>query len=149
MKDKNSGLGGTLLLLCGELAVSAVTAVFFLLIDKFSYRVLTGVALGTLLAIFNFAVLTLSVNRAVDRFMELRGDGEMDDEEAEKFAAAHVGEIQKAQKLSFIIRNFTLLGAAALALISGHFNPIATVIPLLSFQPILIVAELLRRKKGA
>ena len=148
MKNKNSGLKDILALVIGELGVSAVTAAVFALLGAFSYKVISGVLLGSAVAIINFIILTVSVNRAIDRFMELRGDKEMNEEEADAFAAKHMGEIQNAQKLSYIIRTFTMLGALVLAFISKQFDVIATVIPLLCFQPILIISQQLGGKRS-
>ena len=147
MQNKNSGFGDIAALCIGELAVSVLTVAVFTLLNFFSYKVITGVILGSLVMIFNYIFLVISVNKAVNRFMVLRGDGEMSDEEAEKFAAEHTMEIQNASKLSFVIRTFTMMGALVLAFISKQFDVIATVIPLLSFQPILIISELLRKKR--
>ena len=148
MKNKDSVFGTLAALIVGELAVSAVTAGVFLLLGHFSYKVITGVALGTLVSVFNFIFLTVSVNRAVNEFVRLRGDTEMSEEEAEKFAAEHVGGIQNAQKLSYIVRTATMIGALVLAFISGQFHVLATVIPLLAFQPILLASQLIIQKKG-
>jgi hypothetical protein len=79
--------------------------------------------------------------------MELRGEGEMDDEEAEKFAAEHAMEFQNISKLSFIIRTFTMLGALVVAFLTKQFDVVATVIPLLCFQPILIISQSLKNKR--
>lgn len=150
MQDKKSTYRDIILLALGELLAAAATvAVFFLAYRAgFSYKVFTGALLGAAVAVFNFAFLTFSVNRAVDNFMKLRGDREMDEEAAEKFAAEHVGEIQNAQKLSYAIRTFTLLGSLVLAFISEQFDVIATVIPLLLFRPILIISQNIARKRG-
>jgi len=154
MQNKKSTYRDIFILAVGEaIAAAAIIAVYALLdalgiLDVFSYKVITGALLGALVAVFNFAFLTVSVNRAVDKFMALRGDKEMDDEEAEKFAAEHVGEIQNAQKLSYIVRTFTMLGALVLAFLSKQFDVLATVIPLLLFQPILIISQNISRKRG-
>ena len=148
MKNKNSCFKDISDLIIGELAVSALTTAVFALLGVFTYKVISGVLLGSAVAIVNFLILTLSVNRAVDRFMELRGDREMSDEEADAFAAKHMGEIQNAQKLSYVIRNFTMLGALVLAFLSKQFDVIATVIPLLAFQPILIISQQIGGRKA-
>ncbi len=147
MENKNSGFGSIAALCLGELAVSAVTAAVFALLGFFSYKVVTGVVLGSLVAVFNYIFLVVSVNKAVDRFMALRGDRKMDEEEAEKFAAEHSMEIQNASKLSYVIRTFTMMGALVLAFITKQFDVIATVVPLLCFQPILIISEFLRKRR--
>ena len=147
MKNKNSGLSEILSLCVGEIAVSALTVLGFLLLNLFTYKVITGVVLGSLVAILNYAFLVITLNRAADRFMELRGEGEMDDEEAEKFAAEHAMEFQNISKLSFVIRTFTMLGALVVAFLTKQFDVVATVIPLLCFQPILIISQSLKNKR--
>lgn len=146
--QKNSGYKDILILAVGELAVSAVTVGIFMLLGAFSYKVVTGALLGCVVAVLNFVFLTVSVNRATNRFMALRGDKEMDEEEAAKFAAEHVGEFQNAQKLSYILRTFTMLGALVLAFLSKQFDVIATAVPLLLFQPILIISQNILKKRG-
>ena len=148
MKNKNSGMRNIIALISGELVVSSCVVAVFALLGFFSYKVVTGVLLGSLVAILNFVFLTVSMNRAIDRFMELRGEREMDEEEADAFAAKYNAEINNASNMSYIIRTFTMLGALVAAFLSKQFDVIATVIPLLAFHPILIVAETLRRKRG-
>ncbi|MBQ7292610.1 MAG: hypothetical protein IJW79_02595 [Clostridia bacterium] len=148
MKNKNSALGAVAALAVGEIAVSAATVAIFALLGQFSYKVITGVLLGCFVSVFNFLFLTISVNSAVNKFVELRGDAEMSEEEAEKFAAEHAGGIQNAQKLSYLIRMFSMVGALVVAFITGQFNVLATVIPLLAFQPILLLSQLILQKKG-
>lgn len=148
MQNRNTIFKDLFALTVGEVIVSAATAAVFVLLNAFSYKVITGVILGSAVAIFNFILLSLSVNRAVDKFMALRGEGEMSEEEANDFAAKHSGEIQNAQKLSYLIRTFTMLGALVLAFISEQFDVIATVIPLLCFQPILVFSQQIKLKRG-
>ena len=148
MQSKNTIWKDLFSIIIGEAAVSAAAAAVFLLLDVFSYKVITGVLLGSVVAIFNFIFLTLSINKAVDKFMALRGDGEMSEEDANEFAAKHSGDIQSAQKLSYLIRTFTMLGALVLAFISKHFHVIPTVSPLLALQPILIFSQQIRGNKN-
>lgn len=148
MQDKKSTYKDIFNLAVGEVAVAAAVVAVYALIGAFDYKAVTGALLGAAVAVFNFSFLTVSVNRAVDKFMSLRGEREMDEEEAEKFASEHVGEIQNAQKLSYIIRTFTMLGALVLAFLSKQFDVIATVVPLLAFQPVLIVSQSIKRKRG-
>ena len=118
MENKKSTTQNILRLIAGELILSAAVVAVFAILGEYSYKVITGVLLGSTAAIANFVFLTVTINRAVDRFMALRGDGEMSEEEADAFAAKNTGEIQNAQKLSFLLRTFTLLGALVLAFIS-------------------------------
>jgi small-conductance mechanosensitive channel len=148
MNNKNSFMKEWWTILAGEIAVSLLTVCVYLAIGQFSYRVVTGVILGSAVIILNFLFLYLSMNRAIDNYMELRGDKEMTEEEAEKFAKENAMMIQNATKLSYIIRTFTMMGALVLALLLDWFDVIATVVPLLAFRPILIVSQLIGKKKG-
>ena len=80
--------------------------------------------------------------------MALRGDKEMTEEEAEKFAKENAIIIQNATKLSYVIRTFTMMAALVVALLLDWFDVIATVVPLLAFRPVLFVSQLLGKKKG-
>lgn len=104
---------------------------------EFSYKVVTGAILGAAVVLLNFIFLSLSVNKAVDEFMALRGDGEMTDEEAEAFAAKNSAIIQNAVKKSFIVRVATIALALVVAFLADWFNPLATVVPIIAYQPIL------------
>lgn len=130
----------------GELIVSAVICLVYFLLKAFSYKVITGVLLGSAVTVANFAFLTISVNRAIDKYLELRGSREMDEEEASKFANEHAMAVQNAAKTSFIIRTVTMLAALVVAFLLEWFEPLATVIPLLMFRPLLYVLELIRKK---
>ena len=135
------------MLALGEAIVSALVCAAYLVIGKFDCTVLTGVALGSVVTVANFVFLTLSVNRAVDRYLALRGSREMDEEEAEKFANQHAMAVQNAATRSFIIRTVTMLAALVGAFLLEWFSPLATVIPLLMFRPLLYVLELIKRKR--
>ena len=78
MNDKKGGLsstiGGGLVILGGEAVVSLITVAVFFLVGHFDYTVVTGVVLGSLVTVANYLVLAITVNRAIDRYMELRGD---------------------------------------------------------------------------
>lgn len=148
MNNKNSFMKEWWSILAGEIVVSLLTVCVYLFIGQFTYRVVTGVILGSAVIILNFLFLYLSMNRAIDNYMELRGDKEMTEEEAEKFAKENAMMIQNATKLSYIIRTFTMMGALVLALLLDWFDVIATVVPLLAFRPILIVSQLIGKKKG-
>ena len=150
MKKNKPYVDIVILTLC-ELAVSVLTVIGFIVCDAmfdiaFSYRVITGVILGTLVTVLNYVFLTLSVNRAINNFLALRGDREMDDEEAAAFARENSAPIQNAMKLSFIIRTFTMLIALVIGFLLDVFNPIATAIPLLAYRPLLSITEIIKGK---
>ena len=78
--------------------------------------------------------------------MAIRGTAEMDDESAMQFATENMAPIQKTIALSFIIRTVSMLAALVIAFVLNWFAPIATLIPILAFRPILTVTNLLRSK---
>ena len=138
----------------GETVVALLVTAGYLVADafqllSFSYRVLTGALLGVAVTVLNYLFLTVSVNRAIDGYLALRGDKEMDEETAAKFASEHSMPIQNAIKTSFIIRTASMLIALLLAFLTGQFDPISTAIPLLAFRPLLTIIEMLRTRKSA
>ena len=152
MNDKKGGLsstiGGALVILGGEAVVSLITVAVFFLVGHFDYTVVAGVALGSVVTVANYLVLAITVNRAIDRYMELRGDKEMTEEEAEIFASKHAMEVQNAASRSFLIRTVSMLGTLVAAfLLTSWFSPLATAVPLLMFRPVLYVLELIKSKR--
>lgn len=149
MQKKNMPVSEILFLTLGEIAVSAVTAAVYFLLGRFSYEVVTGALLGSAVTVFNFVFLSVSVNRAIDRVMAQKGNKEMTEEEAAAFAAEHQAVIQRAAQGSYVIRQLLMLGALVLAFLSGWFDVLATLIPLLMFRPLISVHGLLKKdKKG-
>ncbi len=152
--NKKESMRDVAFLAIGEAAVAALSVLGAFLISlftdfSFDYTVFTGALLGGCVAVLNFLFLTVSVNRAVDTYLSLRGSREMTDEEAEKFTAEHSAIIQNKVKMSFIIRTVTMLLILVLAFITKLFNPISTVIPMFASQPIIYLGEILRRKSDA
>ncbi|MBQ7387095.1 MAG: hypothetical protein IJW03_02900 [Clostridia bacterium] len=152
MNKNNHSYKETVALAIGELIVAALTVLGFFVADAafgtgFSYNVITGAALGCAVIILNFFFLSVSVNRAVDKYLSERGTREMDDEEAEKFTAEHSMAIQNYVKTSYIVRTLTMVGALVLAFLLGDiFNPLAAAIPMLCYKPVLSLSEIFRRK---
>ncbi len=146
-ESNKTTLTETAIIFIGELIVSLAVTGVYLLLDKFSYKVITGVALGSIVTVVNFLILTLSVNRAIDKFMKKRGDGELSDEEAEKFAKENAASVQFAATRSYVLRTLLMLGAFVLAFTLDYFEVIATLIPLLAYRPIIYVSELIRKRK--
>ena len=134
-----------------ELTVAAlvVLGAFLLGLAKiiaFDYRIITGALLGAAVMIVNYMFLALSVDKAIKDFIALRGDKEMDDDEAEKFAAENSMPIQNAIKTSYIIRTVSMIATLVVAFLLDWFNPLATAIPLLAFRPLLTVIEMIKGK---
>ena len=114
----------------------------------FDFKIILGAIFGAIVTLANYVVLTISLDRAVKSYLELRGDREMDEEEAEAFAKANSAPIQNAIKRSSTLRTLTLIAALLLAFITKMFNPIATVIPILAYRPLLTTIELIKAKRA-
>lgn len=148
-KNKLSAYIDTVWLALGEVIVALLVSAVYLLIKKFDYTVITGAVLGGAVTVINFLILSIGVNRAINKFVEERGDGEMDEEEAEKYAKEHGMTVQNAMMKSYMLRMLLMIGSLVLAGISGWFDIIATVIPLLMYRPILYVTEFIKTKLSA
>lgn len=62
----------TALIALGELITSLIVVAVFLIIQKFDYTVITGVALGSAVIILNFLAMSFFINRALDDAFEHR-----------------------------------------------------------------------------
>lgn len=156
MKNKN-GLSvyiDSLWLAVGELAVALLVFLGFLIAKAAGaevtlYKAVTGALLGGAVTVANFLILSVGINRAINRFVDERGTDEMDDETAEKYAKEHGVAVQNAMMKSYMFRMLLMIGALVLAGVSGWFNVIATVIPLLMYRPILYAVEFIKTKVSA
>ncbi len=133
-------------ILIGEIIVSSVICGIYLLIDKYTYKVLLGVLLGSAVTFLNFLVLSIMTNRVINRFLEARGDAELSDEEASALALKFQGQVQNQIKISFIVRTAVLAATLVVAFLIEIFEVLPTVIPLLMLRPILTVSEFIKRK---
>ena len=132
----------------GEVIISAIVSAIYLLIHKFSYTVPLGSLLGTLLVVLNFVFLSVMVNRAIDKALAERPEGEMTDEELEEFSASAALGVKNAARLSYIFRIASLVISLVVAFISGQFDVIATLVPFLALRPLIMAQELFKRKKA-
>jgi sensor histidine kinase YesM len=148
-KSKLSVYIDSVWLAVGELIVAALTSLAFLLFGKFSYTVVTGALLGGAVTVINFLILSVAINRAINGYITERGDKEMDDEAAEEYAKQHGTAVQNAMTKSYMLRMLLMIGSLVLAMISGWFSPLATVIPLIMYRPILYVTEFIKVKAKA
>ncbi len=152
MEKKRSSLNEILIFAIGELAVAALTVGGFFLLEllgvtELDFKVISGALLGCAVIVANYALLSLSVNNAVNKFIELRGSREMSEEEAQKFAAENSLQMQNAIKTSFIIRTVSMMATLVIAfLLTDWFNPLATAIPMFAFRPLLTVIEMIRSR---
>jgi hypothetical protein len=177
MKESKIPKKETLALVIGEAAVSLIISAVYLLLKKFDYTVALGVILGSVITLANFIFLSLSVSRALekamagvdtvrlkaayearDRARETEDDGDEEKEEDgsipdyERLINDFESERQKSfnasVKLSYLIRNVSMIIALVVAFLTKQFDVIATLIPLLMLRPILTVAELCGRKEN-
>ena len=150
-KQENKLIEDILPLTIGEVAVMLLVIVGGIILSlvgivTFDYRIITGALLGGLVIIANHLFLTISLDREIKKYMELRGNRELSEEEAEKFSKENSGSVQNAIKLSFIIRMASMTASLVVAFITKAFNPLATAIPLLCFRPLLSITEMIRKK---
>lgn len=133
-------------ILIGEVIVSLVICGVYLIISKYTYKVLLGVLLGSTVTVLNFLVLSIMTNRVINRFLEARGDAELTDEEAQAVAMKFQGQVQNQIKISFLVRTAVLAATLVVAFLVEIFEVLPTVIPLLMLRPILTVSEFIKRK---
>lgn len=145
-KSKLSVYIDSLWLALGEVLVALAVVGGFAIFDKFSYKVVTGAVIGGVVTVFNFLILSISVNRAIDKFINGRGTEEMSDEDAQAYVQKCGMSVQVAMVRSYVLRIILMIGVLAVAMISGWFSPLATVIPLLMYRPILYVVEFIKAK---
>lgn len=148
MKTKINKYIHTIYLGLGEIVVAILTVLGFMLVGRFEWTVITGAILGGIVTIANLLILSISVDRAINKYMDMRGDKEMTEEEAEEFSKAHNLEVQNAITKSYILRTALMLGSLVVALLTGWFNVIATAIPLLMYKPLLYATDFLKKKRG-
>ena len=144
----------TVWLALGEVAVGILVTVGFIIAkalgqDVAVYKAITGALLGGAVTVINFLILSVAVNRAVNGYVAEIGDREMDEEEAEKYAKEHGMAVQNAMTKSYLLRMGLMIGSLVLAMLSGWFSPLATVIPLLMYRPVLYAVEFIKTKVNA
>lgn len=144
----------TVWLALGEVAVGILVTVGFIIAkalgqDVAVYKAITGALLGGAVTVINFLILSVAVNRAVNGYVAEIGDRKMDEEEAEKYAKEHGMAVQNAMTKSYLLRMGLMIGSLVLAMLSGWFSPLATVIPLLMYRPVLYAVEFIKTKVNA
>ena len=141
-------------LLIGELICSAIVCAVYAIVGAisadydFSYNVITGALLGTLVIFLNFFFLSLSTAKVFREAKEARGDNEMSDEEVDAFVKEHQNKYNTMVRVSFLIRNVTmLLTLIGAFLLPDVFDVIATLVPLIAYRPILSLTALIQNKR--
>ncbi len=148
---QTSPFGDLLPILVGEAVVSLLVCLGFGIADiigvyDFSYRVILGAMLGAVVIIANHAALIVAVDRELKKIIDLRGNKEMSEEEAELFAKKNSASVQNAMRSSFIFRTASIFAALVLAFLLDWFNPLATAIPMFAFRGIITVSEMIKSR---
>ena len=152
MNKKQSLISDILPLSIGEVGAVILVAIGGLALDygnliEFSPYMISGAILGAVVSVINYLVLAISVDHEVNKYLSLRGSREMNEEEAAEFAKANSGAVQKAIARSSIIRTVSILGCLVIAFLTGLFNPVATIITLLAYRPILTAVEIIKARR--
>ncbi len=127
-EDVQSTLHDLLPVLLTELLLCGAMVGVYALAGYLSQKVLLGAALGAAAALVNFGVMVLLLFRA---------------ERAESPAKG-----QLYVRGTYTVRMVVLLAALVVALKSGYFDPLATVLPLLFMRLSLFTPRLWQKKKG-
>ncbi len=147
--ENKSSYKDVLYLAIGELLASVLIVLGFLLVQQeFQWTVVSGALLGSAVTVLNFLILTIQVNNAIDNYIALRGDREMTEEEAAEFSKVHGVKVRNAITSSYLFRTGLMVGSLVVGFITGWFNTIATLIPLLLYKPLLMAAQFINKKRG-
>ena len=141
-KNKLSAYIDTVWLAVGEVVIGVLVTLGFIIAKALGaevviYKAITGALLGGAVTVVNFLILSVAINRAVSSYVS---------EEAEKYAKEHGMAVQNAMTKSYLLRMFLMIGSLVLAMISGWFSPVATVIPLIMYRPVLYTVEFIKTK---
>ena len=128
MNSRTFILRETLYLLIGEVICSAIIAGIYALIGRYSTGVLLGVLVGAVLGTFNFFMLGVSADAAADKAQEQNVKGG-----------------KSLMRLSYSFRLIVLFVILFAFAKSGLCEPLAMVLPIALYRPILMVIEFLRK----
>lgn len=129
MDNRKYILSQSLIVLLGELVLSAVMVSIFAVLGYFDFSVVLGAAMGSILATANHLVLMLGVIGASAK--------------AEK---QDVKGGQMLIQMSYMGRLIGLFLILILCAKSGVFNLIALAVPLVFTRPVLTIAEYFNKK---
>ena len=131
MDNRKYVLSQALIVLIGELALSALMVGIFAILGYWDFSVVLGAVAGAVIATLNHLVLVLGVMAAASK--------------AEK---QDVKGGQMLVQMSYMGRLIGLFLVLVLCAKSGIFNLIALVIPLVFTRPVLTIAEYVNTKGG-
>ena len=128
MNSRTFILQETFFLLLGELLCSAIIVGIYTLIGALQPGVIWGVLVGAVLSTANFFMLGVSADAAASKAQEQDVKGG-----------------KSLMRLSYQLRLVVLFVILFAFAKSGLCNPLAMVLPLVLFRPILMVIEFLRK----
>jgi len=128
MNSRTFILQETFFLLLGELLCSAIIVGIYALIGALQPGVIWGVLVGAVLSTANFFMLGVSADAAASKAQEQDVKGG-----------------KSLMRLSYQLRLVVLFVILFAFAKSGLCNPLAMVLPLVLFRPILMVIEFLRK----
>ena len=128
MNSRTFILQETFFLLLGELLCSAMIVGIYALLGCLEPNVIWGVLAGTVLSTANFFMLGVSADAAASKAQEQDVKGG-----------------KTLMRLSYQLRLIVLFVVLFAFAKSGLCNPLAMVLPLVLFRPILMVIEFLRK----
>lgn len=132
MKSRKFILRETISLILGELVCSAAMVGVYALLEKLSYKVFLGAAIGILLAVGNFFFMAIASDAAAD-----------------KASNQDVKAGRSLMKLSYRMRLILIGVLLFLFAKSGHCDLLSLVLPLFFVFPILMVIEFFRKSGDA
>ena len=129
MDSKKYVLTQTGIIAIGAAVGVGLTVGAFAFLNRLDYTVVLGGIIGAVVSLLNFFFMALSLSLAADRAtqQDVKGGKGM-------------------VRSSYAIRTIVMFVVLALCAKSGHCNVIALVVPLLTVQPTLLVAEFFRKK---
>ncbi len=125
-QENNTTLRSLLLVALGQLLLSGVMLAVYWALGYFSVKVLYSVAVGTGLSLLNFAVMG---------FFLLRAAKSENPNKAKLYAGGTYG-----------VRMIALLVILVLLLRTGHFDTLATLLPLCFVRISIFITEFFRKK---
>ena len=128
MNSRTFILRETLYLLLGELICSGLVVGVYALLDALQPSVIWGVLAGAVLSVANFFLLGVSADAAANKAQEQDVKGG-----------------KSLMRLSYQMRLIVLFVLLFALAKSGLCSPLAMVLPLVLFRPILMVIEFLRK----
>lgn len=135
----------------GTGVLSLLMIAVFLIIRQFDYTVILGALIGNLMAVGNFFLLALSVQKAAEQMNGVKLDPLPEpvegEEEKEIPVSPEARQASRKMQLSYTLR---LLGIAVLAIIAIKlpcFNSLAALIPLLFPRIVIFIMNLIPNKE--